>query len=262
MKNYYSILQVTPSSSDDDIRVSYRKLAMQFHPDRNPDSPEAEEKFKEISEAYGVLIDPVKRREYDSYRASGYKNYGNAQPHGGFQYSQEDILRDLFNDPRFSLLFTSLLKEFQRSGFRSSPSFIRHCFFGGRGGFFVSGLFFFASFAGPAIVSGTKKLLNNTRGPAQSISNTLKNLLNIKSTPASLPSSAFDTIYHIPLSPDELKKGKWLQVALDCGSDAQMIKVKVPAESNPGSKLRVKGKGRPSPDGPGDLYLLLEQKLS
>ena len=71
MKDYYKILELTPKCTEDEIRKNYRKLAMRYHPDRNPDDPAAEEKFKEVAEAYGVLTDPKKRREYNLCRASG-----------------------------------------------------------------------------------------------------------------------------------------------------------------------------------------------
>ncbi len=65
--DYYEILSIERTASDGEIKTAYRKLAMQFHPDRNPNNPEAEEKFKECSEAYQVLSDPDKRAAYDRY---------------------------------------------------------------------------------------------------------------------------------------------------------------------------------------------------
>ena len=65
--DFYEVLQVTREANDQELKASYRKLAMQFHPDRNPNNPEAEEKFKECSEAYAVLSDPEKRAAYDRY---------------------------------------------------------------------------------------------------------------------------------------------------------------------------------------------------
>ena len=129
---------------------------MQYHPDRNPDDPAAEEKFKEIAEAYGVLTDPVKRREYDACRTQGNAYTGSRQRGGGFTYSQEDILRDLFNDPHFQQMFSGLLREFQRSGFRHSSTFIKKSFFGGKGGIFLGGIFLLGSLANP-LLSGTAK---------------------------------------------------------------------------------------------------------
>lgn len=67
-KNYYEILGVSEDATDDDIKKAYRKLAMQYHPDRNRDKPEAEEKFKEVNEANEVLSDGQKRQQYDAFR--------------------------------------------------------------------------------------------------------------------------------------------------------------------------------------------------
>ena len=138
MKNYYEILGVTKEADGEEIRKQYRKLAMEYHPDRNPDNSDAEAQFKEVAEAYGVLTDPVKRKEYDAHLASG---GAQQQYQSGFSYSQEDILKDLFRDPRFQQMFQGVLREFQRSGLRSSPHFLRKSFFGGKGGIFVGGLF-------------------------------------------------------------------------------------------------------------------------
>lgn len=100
-KDYYTTLGVARDASTDDIKKAYRNLAMQYHPDRNQDNPEAEEKFKEASEAYAVLGNPEKRKIYDTYGADGLRNGG-----GGFQDSSffsdsvfsdfEDILGNLF----------------------------------------------------------------------------------------------------------------------------------------------------------------------
>ena len=69
-RDYYEILNVSRNTSKDDIKSAYRKLALQYHPDRNK-SPEAEGKFKEISEAYAVLSDDEKRTQYDQFGHAG-----------------------------------------------------------------------------------------------------------------------------------------------------------------------------------------------
>jgi len=93
---YYEILEVERDASDNIIKKSYRKLALQYHPDRNPDNKEAEEKFKEASEAYDVLSDPEKRQLYDRFGHDGLKNSG----FSGFQ-GFDDIFSsfgDIFED--------------------------------------------------------------------------------------------------------------------------------------------------------------------
>lgn len=82
--DYYEVLQVTRTSTDQEIKTSYRRLAMQFHPDRNPGDREAEEKFKECSEAYGVLSDPQKRAAYDRFGHAGFTGGGGPAGGSGF----------------------------------------------------------------------------------------------------------------------------------------------------------------------------------
>ena len=82
---YYETLQVTREASGDEIKTAYRKMAMQFHPDRNPDNPEAEDKFKACAEAYEVLSDPEKRQLYDTYGHDGLKRSGFNGFHGGVE---------------------------------------------------------------------------------------------------------------------------------------------------------------------------------
>jgi curved DNA-binding protein len=81
--DYYKTLGVDKNSSPDEIKKAFRKLAVKYHPDRNPNDKGAEDKFKEINEAYAVLSDPKKKEEYDTYGSSGFHK----------QYSQEDIFR-------------------------------------------------------------------------------------------------------------------------------------------------------------------------
>jgi curved DNA-binding protein len=87
-KDYYQILGVSRSASADEIRAAYRKLALKYHPDRNPGNKQAEDKFKEMNEAYQVLSDPQKRARYDQL-GSAYSNYqrNGGQP-DGFDWDQ------------------------------------------------------------------------------------------------------------------------------------------------------------------------------
>ena len=107
MTDYYSVLGIKNGSSDEEIKKAYRKQAMKYHPDRNEGDTKAESKFKDISEAYAVLNDKKKRREYDQFGSEGFHQ----------KFSQEDIFRDFdVND---------ILRGF---GFGGNPS-------QGRGGF-------------------------------------------------------------------------------------------------------------------------------
>lgn len=86
-KDYYKILGVERSASEDDIRKAYRKLAMQYHPDRNPNDKQAEERFKEINEAYQVLSDSKKRAHYDRL-GSDYSSWQQRGAPGDFNWDQ------------------------------------------------------------------------------------------------------------------------------------------------------------------------------
>lgn len=91
---YYEVLSVSRDASSDDIKRSYRRLAMKFHPDRNPDSPEAESKFKEAAEAYEVLSDSDRRSTYDRFGREGLRG----QPGHDFNSMRPDDIFSMFND--------------------------------------------------------------------------------------------------------------------------------------------------------------------
>jgi len=122
-KDYYNILGVAKNASDEGIKRAYRKLAMKYHPDRNPNKKEVEERFKEINEAYAVLSDKEKRKQYDTFGAEGFHQ----------RFTQEDIFRGFDFDEILSNLFRGRgRREFRfggRSGFDSGD------FFGAQGGY-------------------------------------------------------------------------------------------------------------------------------
>ncbi len=101
-KDLYQILGVPKSASDDDIKKAYRKLAMKYHPDRNPDNKEAEEKFKEVQNAYAILSDAQKRATYDQFGNAAFENNGAGAGggfggFGGFSGSQSFDFGDIFS---------------------------------------------------------------------------------------------------------------------------------------------------------------------
>jgi DnaJ-class molecular chaperone len=259
-KDYYRILGVSPEATPEEIKRVYRRLALENHPDRNRGERQAEERFKEISEAYGVLIDPEKRRQYDAFRQAGFPP-GDA----GFQYRQEDIFRDIFHDPFAGAIFEELRREFQRAGFRFDDRFFRQTFFGGRGvvfgGVFVmgpGGTIFSRSFRRrpverqqvdrPALKSGLlkkagKKLKRfvtgfwrgdwiNTQGP--------------------------DLFTELPVTVDEARQGAKKPITVLRNGQREELLVAVPPGVRTGTRLRLRNMGDSGPHkAPGDLYLTI-----
>ena len=97
-RDYYEVLGVDKNASEDEIKKAYRKIAIKYHPDRNPDNKEAEEKFKEAAEAYDVLHDPQKRQQYDQFGFDGPAGMGDGfGGFGGGGFSMDDIF-SMFGD--------------------------------------------------------------------------------------------------------------------------------------------------------------------
>jgi curved DNA-binding protein len=215
-KDYYAALGVARGANEDEIKKAYRKLAMQYHPDRNKGDKKAEEKFKDISEAYAVLSDKEKRAQYDQFGAADFRQ----------RYSQEDIFRganfgDAFSgtgiDPNdlFAHLFGGGHGRGPGGGFRvhfggGAP--------GGAGGFDFGQMFGQGGRGGP--VDGE------------------------------------DLEYELPVTVEEAHAGAEKQVTYQGPAGPKQIKVRIPAGIGDGQRLRVPGRGEPSHGGgaAGDLY--------
>ena len=102
MKDCYEVLGVEKSASEAEIKSAYRKLAKKYHPDMNPDNKEAEEKFKEVNDAYAILSDPDKKQKYDTYGAAAFEQGGMGSGggygggFGGMEFDLGDIFGDIF----------------------------------------------------------------------------------------------------------------------------------------------------------------------
>ena len=200
-EDYYKILGVQKSASNDDIKKAYRKLAMKYHPDHTKGDKAAEEKFKKISEAYAVLSDKEKRKEYDTFGAEGFRQ----------RFSQEDIFRGF----DFSDIFSDL-------GFGGN-------FFSGRGRGRGGGMRF--NFGGGSPFGSQTQHQATMKGS--------------------------DLVYELPLTLKEIATGTEKTISLQHQAGTEKITVKIPKGMITGKKLRLAGKGSPSPVGgaPGDLFI-------
>ncbi len=216
-RDYYNVLGVSKNATIDEIKKAYRRLALKFHPDRTEEDPKiAEEKFKEVSEAYQVLSDPEKRKQYDTF---GHAAFTPGAGSGGFREVKFD-----FGDPFkiFEEFFGSAFGGGGRSRRRSSGSDFGINFDDLGGGF--------------NIPFGQQQTRQMPKGQDVQITIQIPFLEAMKGTEKTL------------------KAGKRVGIGQD------RIKIRIPPGIEDGTKLRIAGKGRPSPQGfpPGDLIALIK----
>ncbi len=274
-KDYYAILGVQEGATEEELKKAYRRLALQYHPDKNPGDRKAEERFKAISEAYAVLMDHQKRRQYDSFRRAQAASAGTT---GGFGYSQEEIFRDLFANPDLSSIFQDMNREFARAGIRFDDTFVRQVFFGGRG--FVFGGIFIRAPIGvlwrrmsrmatdpgsrkPEVERTKVRETLNERGPQDLLSiigrgikaavSMLRRILSGATNPAD---RRLHLRYHLTITAQEAASGARRRVAFMRGDHLEELMVTIPPGIRSGTRLRLKGKGLEGGAGSrGDLYL-------
>ena len=268
-KDYYAILGVPPHVSEDELKKAYRRLALQHHPDKNPGDPKAGERFKEISEAYAVLMDQQKRRQYDAFRQAP---AGAGGAPGGFRYSQEEIFRDLFSNPDLTSVFAEMNREFARAGIRFDDAFVRQVFFGSRG-FVFGGVFMGAPIgvmrrraARMAVEKDSSQLsahsyqLTRSGGLLSVIGRGLIAGFNLVRRWVSGDVDSVDHSpnlrYHLTITAAEAASGARKRVSFMRGDQIEELMVSVPPGIRSGTRLRLKGQGLAGQDGArGDLYL-------
>ena len=227
-RDYYEILGVSRDADEATLKKAYRALAKKYHPDMNPGDAEAEKKFKEASEAYAVLSDADKRRQYDQFGHAAFEGgAGGAGGYGGFDFNGADF-GDIFGDI-FGNMFHGSHGESR--GFGSNGTY-EH--FTGNGGGFHSG------FGGSGFHSG-----NGFGGFHQQ----------------DFPQKGSDVKASINVTFDEAAFGADKRISLsgpDGSSGApQTLQIHIPAGIDTGKSIRLKGKGMPGTGGgePGDLLL-------
>ncbi len=257
-RDYYEVLGVQKNSDKDEIKDAYRKLAMQYHPDRNK-TPEAEEKFKEISEAYAVLSDDRKRQQYDAFGHAGINQ----------RYSTEDI----FRGADFSSIFRDL-------GFGFADIFNQ--FFGGgfRGGFRERAnrgqdLVYELDITLEEAAKGTEKEIEIPRtekcevcdgsGSSPGTSPKKCSQCNGAGKIQHMRKNSFAMYVQVTPCPKCRGKGKLIESPCkNCRGTGvvkkrRKISVKIPVGIDEGYQLRLRGEGETAPNGglAGDLYVLV-----
>ena len=265
-KDYYAILNVSPNtSSQEEIKKSFRKLALELHPDHNPNDPQSEERFKDVTEAYGVLSDPLKKKEYDRFRSDHLS--GRTTGSSDFHYSQEDIFASMFRGENAREIFEELNREFTRSGFRSGNPFFQSLFFGGAVGGLGKILRFvpgpigkigmglkIAQVVGSSLYALHKMNQQNQNQstvppkPENPVMNSIKGMFGKKET-------SLDMDFYLSVPPLEALNGTRKKISYQVNGKTEQLMVRIPPNFPSGGKLRIKDKGKIQDEKRGDLIL-------
>lgn len=247
-KDYYQVLEVDQNTPQEKVKESYRRLAFQYHPDRNRGNPDAMERMKEINEAYAVLSNPKKRRDYDTLR----ERYGS---HGYDRFKQTYSERDIFRGSDIDQIFEEMARGF---GFRGFEEVFKESYGPGyrtfefrRPGVFGRGFIFFGP--GYRTDRSSKALGSSEIFPGYMGKLTqyfLKKMLGIKRA-----ERARDWQDVIVLDPRQTEEGGRVRYSHP-RRDKELI-VTIPPGIKEGQKIRLKGMGAEGKDvgEPGDLYL-------
>jgi DnaJ-class molecular chaperone len=264
MKDYYNTLGVSEDADDEEIRKAFRKLAFQYHPDKNPGhEKEAEEKFKDINEAYGVLSDKAKRQHYDAFRKGQFVGAGYGSPYRGFRYSQQDIFRDTFSN---RATMDDLNRMFAEGGLRFDEEFLSRIFGAGN---VVFRVYYGSPDSSTYIYQNQAGSQSDSRHPSASYKPNfierwftrtlmkffgflLRKLLGVNYSP---PRPDLDRYQELELSAVEARFGGEKEIILKTGKKAKKLVLKIPAGIGSGTQIRLKGMGQKSGRKAGDLYL-------
>lgn len=274
-KDYYGVLGVAKDASADEIKKAYRKLALKYHPDKNPGDKKAEEKFKEITEAYAVLSDAEKRKQYDQFGEAGFHQ----------RYSQDDIFRnfdvgDIFRE--FGFGTDDIFGHIFGGGGRGRG---RTTFHGPGGGHAaLKGQDYVMRITVPfrqAVQGGERRVEYRREGKVEQLQVRIPpgvetgQKLRVGGKGGHSPGAgpAGDLFLEITVEADPLFtrdgsdllvkvpvpfSGACLGTSVDVPTLEGTKRVKVPAGMQNGAKIRLKGYGVPARSAKGDLYAVIE----
>ena len=249
-KDYYEVLGIKKSASPQEIKDAYRKLAFQYHPDRNMNDPTASEKMKALNEAYAVLCDNSKRREYDMLK----ERYGSAAYN---QYRQTHTTEDIFRDSDIGQIF----QEFSRAyGYRSADDVFREFYGPGFQGFVYTRPGNSYNQPGPGVPNNTAIPSFTQMGfSGRIIKFFLEKVLRIQ-----IPERGRDLSDTIALTADKAQKGGEIEYHYRAREQSKNLIVKIPAGIQNGQTIRLRGLGASGKAGgtPGDLMLKVRIKTS
>lgn len=245
--DYYNILGVDPKAGSKQIKEAFRELALKYHPDRNPGNPAAMEKMKRVNEAYAVLSDPQKRREYDTIR----QQFGSSA-YGQFRqaYSEQDIFHGSDINQIFEQMgrafglrgFDEIFKEFYGQGYQSYQF--------RKPGVFTRGWVF----RGPTGNRGAEQ----QPFPFSGKTGKFYKYLFKKISGFDLPENGADINEVLYLSPQQAREGG--PYAYYLKKMKKKLVVQIPPGIKEGQKIRLAGMGEDGQGGgtPGDLYLKIQ----
>ena len=247
-RDYYEILGVGRDASQDDLRRAFRKLAMQYHPDRNPDDPQAAERFKECSEAYEVLSDPEKRRGYDMFGHAGVT--AGAQGYSGFEGFGFGDIFDTFFGAGFGNRGTRRATRGDDLRYDLTISF-QEAFTGVQKEIDVARLIICEVCSGSGAQPGTGFETCNACGGSGQVRRQAQ--------------SIFGSVVNITTCPTCAGSGRILRTPCgECRGQGRVerskrLSVRIPAGVDTGSQIRLQGEGEAGYRGgaPGDLYIVV-----
>jgi len=261
-KDYYDILGANRDASQQAIKEAYRKLAFQYHPDKNKGDPAATEKMKDINEAYAVLSDISKRRDYDLLKSL----------YGSFAYErfrQSHTAADIFKDSDINQIFEEFARTF---GFRSSGDIFKESYgpeyrnfeFRKQGMFGRSFIFNPRSRRWVGEQQGHDSQVQMSALPFPWVLSKLIKFFLKKVIGVELPERGKDWYDAITLSPEKARDGAEVEYSYKIWGKPKNLMVKIPPNVRDGQRIRLRGMGFSGKSGgePGDLYLQAQIRRS